>query len=110
MTDTDEFPGDLHTTYVSSLGAGVRSSDENLVLGVIRYKFDFVERTVDRNCPALAPPEDLLQRFKSVEETAEADGVFDPDRAAWATLNLRERYLDYLDTQPGNQLLVRWSQ
>jgi hypothetical protein len=107
VTDAnEEFAGDLHTTYVSNIGSGVHPSRDDLVLGVIRYKYGFVERTVDRNCPALAPPEDLLQRFKSVEETAEADGVPDPDRAAWATLNVRERYLDYLDNQPGPQICI----
>lgn len=104
MTD-EEFAGDLRTTYVSNIGSGVHPDEDDLVLGVIRYDYDFVERVVDRNCPALAPPEDLLQRYKHVEDTAESDGVPDPSRAAWDSLSLRERYLGYLE-RPGPQTCI----
>ncbi|GAA0200950.1 hypothetical protein ACFFQF_01435 [Haladaptatus pallidirubidus] len=72
---SDEFEGDLRTTYVAAIGSVVESHDDDLVLGVIRYKYDFFERTVDRNCPALAPPRKLLNQFKKVEKAAESDGV-----------------------------------
>ncbi len=100
MTADEEFAGDLRTTYVAAIGSGVHPSDDDLVLGVIRYKYDFIERTVDRNCPALAPPKKLLDQFKHVEETAEDDGVPDPARAAWDSVSYRERYLGYLE-RPG---------
>lgn len=88
--------GDLRTSYVGGLGSVDDPADEDLVLGVIRYKYDFVERTVDRNVPALAPPTDLLDAFKRVEESAGED-VLDPARVAWETVAFRERYLTYLD-------------
>lgn len=106
MTDADEdFAGDLRTTYVSNINSGVNPDDDDLVLGVIRYKYDFVERVCDRNCPALAPPKNLLQQFKKVEESADADGVPDPARAAWHSVNVRERYLGYLE-RPGPQQCI----
>lgn len=105
MTDASEFAGNLRTSYVSNLGSGVHPDDEDLVLGVIRYDYDFVERTVDRNCPALSPPENLLQQYKRVEEAAKNDGVPDPSRAAWDSVSYRERYLGYLE-RPGPQQCI----
>ena len=94
--DADAHEGDLRTTYVGGLG-NVDIDEDDLVLGVIRYKYDFVERSVDRNVPALAPPKSLLDTFKEVEEIAEDDGVRDPTRAAWESVSVRKRYLGYLE-------------
>jgi hypothetical protein len=107
LTDSDdEFAGDLRTTYVSNLGSGVHPDEEDFVLGVIRYKYDFVERTVDRNCPALAPPKNLLRHYKNAEENAASDDdILDPDRVAWHTVSFRDRYLGYLE-RPGPQACI----
>ncbi|WP_227355716.1 DUF488 family protein, N3 subclade [Haladaptatus salinisoli] len=69
-------------------------------------KYDFFERTVDRNCPALAPPRKLLNQFKKVEKAAESDGIPDPARAAWASVSCWERYLGFLE-RPGPRQCIK---
>lgn len=93
--------GEIRTTYVGRLAsAGV--GDDDLVLGVVRYEYDFLDRSVDRNVPALAPPEELLDAYNAIREAAAKDeSVPNTDdearRVAWENVSFRERYLSYLD-------------
>lgn len=96
-----DYEGHLHTTYVGGL-AGADVHDDALVLGVVRYEYDFLDRSVDRNVPALAPPQELLDAYNAVREAAEKDDTVPDDddearRVAWKTVSFRERYLDYLE-------------
>lgn len=95
----------VHTTYFGAIGSFVEPVEQDLVLGVVRHPHDFVTRVVDRNIPALAPPADLLEAFKTVEEAAERDGLDNPSRAAWKSVGAAERYLTYLDRVGQSQVL-----
>lgn len=96
----------VRTTYFGGLGSVVEPDEDDDVLGVVRYPQDFVDRVVDRNVPALAPPEELLQAFKAVEGAAEADGdVPVPSRIAWEQVNFEDRYRSHLAKSGQQQVL-----
>lgn len=95
----------LHTTYFGGLNSLVHPDDSALVLGVVRYPQDFVARVTDRNVPAVAPPDDLLDAFKTVEEAADRDGVANPSAAAWQNVDFEEQYRDHLDSAGPQQVL-----
>lgn len=86
----------VHTTYFGGLNSLVHPTDDALVLGVVRHPKDFVLRVTDRNVPAVAPPDDLLNATKTVEKAADRDGVANPSAAAWRTVGFEERYRDHL--------------
>ncbi|MBP1985931.1 DUF488 family protein, N3 subclade [Halolamina salifodinae] len=101
--------GEIRTTYVGGL-ASADVADEDLVLGVVRYEYDFVGRSVDRNVPALAPPEELLDAYNAIREAAAKDeSIPDTDdearRVAWDGVSFRERYLNYLDRAGPQEVL-----
>jgi len=95
----------VHTTYFGGLGSVADPHDEDLVLGVVRYPQDFVGRVTDRNVPALAPPQDLLNAFKTVEEAAERDDLDNPRAVAWRNVNAEARYRAHLDGAGQQQVL-----
>jgi len=95
----------LHTTYFGGLGSLVHPDDGDLVLGVVRYPEDFVQRVTDRNVPAVAPPDDLLDAFKTVEEAGDRDGVANPSAAAWRTVDFEDRYRNHLDGRGQQRVL-----
>lgn len=96
----------LHTTYFGGLNSLVHPDDGDLVLGVVRYPKDFVQRVTDRNVPAVAPPENLFNAFKTVEEAGDRDGVANPSAAAWRSVNFEDRYRDHLDGAGQQQVLA----
>jgi hypothetical protein len=96
----------VHTTYFGGLGSVADPHDEDLVLGVVRYPRDFVARVTDRNIPALAPPQDLLNAFKTVEEAADRDGLDNPRAVAWRNVNAEERYRAHLAGAGQQQVLA----
>ncbi|NEU56762.1 DUF488 domain-containing protein [Halorussus sp. MSC15.2] len=95
----------LYTTYFGGLNSLVHPDDADLILGVVRYPQDFVQRVTDRNVPAVAPPDDLLNAFKTVEEAGDRDGVANPSAAAWRTVDFEDRYRDHLDGAGQQQVL-----
>jgi uncharacterized protein YeaO (DUF488 family) len=95
----------LHTTYFGGVGTHYEPGDADLVLGVVRYPKDFVDRVTDRNIPAVAPPDDLLDAFKTVEEAADRDGVENPTAVAWHNVDFEEQYRDHLDRAGQQQVL-----
>jgi uncharacterized protein YeaO (DUF488 family) len=96
----------VRTTYFGGLGSVVEPDDTDDVLGVVRYPQDFVERVVDRNVHALAPPEELLQAFKAVEGAAEDDdNVVNPSAVAWRSVGFEPRYREHL-AKSGQQQVV----
>lgn len=95
----------LRTTYFGGIGPVAEPDDEDLVLGVVRYPQDFINRVVDRNVPALAPPERLLDTYKAVEEAADRDDVEHPSAAAWNSVNFEDRYRDHLENTGQQQVI-----
>jgi uncharacterized protein YeaO (DUF488 family) len=94
------------TTYFGGLGSVVEPDETAEVLGVVRYPQDFVDRVVDRNVPALAPPEELLQAYKAVEGAAEDDdNVVNPSAVAWRSVGFEARYRDHLAKSGQQQVL-----
>lgn len=95
----------VHTTYFGALGSSVNPDEDDAVLAVARYPRDFIERVTDRNIPALAPPDDLLDAYKSVEKAADRDDHPNPSAVAWDTVNFETRYHDHLSRLGQQQVL-----
>ncbi|MFC6716255.1 DUF488 family protein [Natrialbaceae archaeon GCM10025810] len=87
----------VRTTYFGGLNAHVEPTEGDDVFGVVRYPREFVERLTDRNIPAVAPPDNLLNAYKSVEEAAERNGEPNPAAIAWDSVSFEPRYLAYLE-------------
>jgi uncharacterized protein YeaO (DUF488 family) len=84
---------ELRDTYHAALQHGhVEPDEEDLVAGVVRRPSYGIENYVDRNIPALAPPDDLLSEFKECEE--EHEGL--THDKVWNEVNFGARYRDYL--------------
>lgn len=96
----------VHTTYFGGVGAAADPDPDDLVFGVVQFPKDFVDEIVDRNLPALAPPERLLSTFKTVEEAAERDGEENPSAVAWRSADVEERYLDHLQKSGPQQVFA----
>ena len=92
----------VRTTYFSALSnQQVEPAADDLVYAVVRYTQDWIDELVDRNIDALAPPSDLLDAYKTVEEAAEEDGHSNPSRIAWESVSFEERYRQYLTNNAG---------
>ncbi|WP_049928661.1 DUF488 family protein, N3 subclade [Halopiger goleimassiliensis] len=96
----------VYTSYFGGLTTEFEPSEEADIFGVVRYPQDFVDRVTDRNIPAVAPPENLLDAYKRVEGTAEDDGADYPSAVAWRTVDFEPRYLNYLRSYPGPQRVL----
>ncbi|RQG89349.1 DUF488 family protein, N3 subclade [Natrarchaeobius chitinivorans] len=95
----------VHTTYFGGLNSSFEPGEEDAVFGVVRFPQDFVDRLTDRNIPAVAPPADLLEAYKTVEEAAEENGEPNPAAIAWDSVEYEGRYLAHLE-QAGPQTVV----
>ena len=97
----------IRTTYFSALANGdVDPSREAKVLAVVRRDLpDWADELVDRHVPTLAPPEDLLDPYKTVEEAAEEKGEEEPRRVAWNSVDFEARFHEHLDRGPVQQVL-----
>ncbi|MCU4743389.1 DUF488 family protein [Natronoglomus mannanivorans] len=95
----------VRTCYFGGLNSSFEPADDADVFGVVRYPQDFVERLTDRNIPAVAPPEDLLNAYKAVEEAAESNGDPNPAAIAWSSVRYESRYLAYLE-RTGPQVVL----
>ena len=94
----------IHTTYFGGLSQYGPAAEAD-VFGVVRYPKDFVERVTDRNISAVAPPDDLLNAYKTVEEAAEEIGEPNPPAIAWNSVDYERRYLEYLE-RDGPQVAI----
>ncbi|PSP55119.1 hypothetical protein BRC82_07335 [Halobacteriales archaeon QS_1_67_19] len=92
---------DVRDTYHAALQHDhVEPDDADLVVGVVRWPTYGIETQLDRNVPALAPPEDLLEEFGALTDAGRShDG-------AWAELEFAARYREHLET-PEAQAAVR---
>lgn len=95
----------VRTTYFGGLGTYYSPADDADVFGVVRHPREFVDRVTDRNIPAVGPPDDLLDAFKTVEESAEHDGVDYASAIAWNSVRFEERYRAHLE-KPGPQRVL----
>jgi len=88
----------IHTTYFAALDHDlVEPDDDHLVAGVVRRPADWTRDLVDRNIQSVAPPEDLLDAVKTVEEAADSDDdIDDPRRVAWSSTDFAVRYQSHL--------------
>lgn len=89
---------ELRDTYHAALRHGhVDPDDADLVVGVVRRPSYGIGTYLDRNVPALAPPDDLLDEFKARADERE-DLTHDE---VWDAVNFGERYRDHLrDPEP----------
>ena len=87
----------VRTTYFSALSNGQADpADNDLVYAVVRYTQEWIDELVDRNIDTLAPPSELLDAYKTVEEAAEEDGHSNPSQIAWESVSFADRYRQYL--------------
>jgi len=92
----------VRTTYFSALSTQqVDPAEDDLVYAVVRYAQDWIHELVDRNVDSLAPPSELLDAYKQVENAAEEDGHSKPSQIAWESVNFEERYRNHLATVDG---------
>jgi uncharacterized protein YeaO (DUF488 family) len=87
----------VRTTYFGGLNSSCEPADGDAVFGVVRYPRDFVDQIADRNIPAVAPPEDLLNAYKAVEDAAADNGEPNPAAIAWNSVDYERRYHEYLE-------------
>ncbi|WP_168215813.1 DUF488 family protein, N3 subclade [Halorussus ruber] len=91
----------IRDTYHAALRHDhVEPAEEDLVVGVVRHPVYGIETLLDRNVPALAPPEALLGDFEAVEERD--DRTHDE---AWDEVNFAERYREYLQHAAVQQVM-----
>lgn len=97
----------LRTTYFSALSnEQVKPASDARVFAVVRYPQDWFDDLVDRNIRSLAPPKELLDAYKTVEEAADEDGEPNPSEVAWHSVNFAEQYREYVTTN-ASQVLDR---
>lgn len=88
----------VHTTYFAALDYDkAEPAEDDAVVSVVRRPAGWTEDLVERNLEALAPPEQLLDAYKRVEEAAEADDDCEnPQETAWESVNFTDRYREHL--------------
>jgi uncharacterized protein YeaO (DUF488 family) len=92
---------EIRDTYHAALQHDhVEPAPEDLVVGVVRHPVYGIENYLDRNVPALAPPEALLGDFETVEER---DDLTHDE--AWDEVNFAERYREYLQHSAVQQVM-----
>ncbi len=99
----------VRTTYFSALANGMVTPDpDDRVFGVVRHLQDWIadESIIDRNIEAVAPPEDLLDAYKTVSEAASKDDTVDNSRRlAWEQVKFENRYRSHLERNCIQQVL-----
>ena len=84
----------VRTTYFTGLSPSspFEPAADDDVFGVVRRPRDFIDQLVDRNIPAVAPPEPLLEAFKTVEKAAKLNDEPIPAAVAWDNVDYERRY------------------
>jgi len=97
----------VETTYFSALShEQVTVSNDARVFGIVRRPADWITDVVDRNIPALAPPDELLEAYKSVEAAARDAEEANPQEIAWRSVRFEARFDSYL-SKPGPRRILR---
>lgn len=96
----------IETTYFSALThEKVKVTDDARVFGIVRRPADWIEDVVDRNIPALSPPDELLGAYKKVEQTAEDAGEDNPQAVAWHSVRFAAQFGEHLSKPGPRQVL-----
>ena len=94
--------GTVRDTYHAALLHGhATPDDDDLVVGVVRRPSYGIENYLDRNVPELAPPDDLLDEFRTLDD-ARDDLTHDE---VWDEVDFGERYRDHLRTPQAQQAM-----
>ena len=97
----------VDTTYFSALShEKVKVTANAKIFGIVRRPADWITDVVDRNIPALAPPDDLLEAYKSVEAAARDAGEVSPQEIAWRSVRFEARFDSHLG-KPGPRRILR---
>ena len=95
MSPAESSAHDIRDTYHAALQHGhVDPDEDDLVVGVVRRPSYGIGNYLDRNVPALAPPDDLLDEFKTLVDERE-ERTHDE---AWDEVRFGERYREHLRT------------
>lgn len=94
--------GTVADTYVAALQHGRFDPGEATLVGVVRRPTRWFNAAVERNRPALGPPESLLEEFRTRREEFEIRGLCEEGahNTAWDAIDFVERYRDYLAGSP----------
>jgi uncharacterized protein YeaO (DUF488 family) len=109
MTSGTNRAGDLRETYCAALQHDlVDLPDDASLIGVVREPTGWFHATVDENRPALGPPADLLDAFRTRHEDLKMQGLCDEGahNAAWDDLDFAAAYRDHLRTDPAARAAV----
>ena len=95
MSPAEGTSHEIRDTYHAALRHGhVDPDEDDLVVGVVRRPSYGIGNYLDRNVPSLAPPDDLLDEFKTLVDERE-DLTHDE---AWDEMGFGERYREHLRT------------
>lgn len=84
----------VRTIYATALQDDrVQPDPDDPVLAVVREPMYGILGVVDRNVEPLAPPQDLLDAYKRVENAADRE-------IAWRSVRFRRRYTQHLEEDP----------
>ena len=97
----------VETTYFSALThEKVKVTQNARIFGIVRRPAEWIDDVVDRNVPALAPPEELLEAYKTVEAAARDAGEANPETIAWRSVDFEAQFHEYL-SKPGPRRVLR---
>jgi uncharacterized protein YeaO (DUF488 family) len=87
-------------TYVAALQHDLADVGDATRVGVVRRPTRWFSGSVDENEPALAPPADLLDETKRLQEDFELRGVCEREahNEAWLEADFAERYRAHLES------------
>ncbi|QIQ77601.1 hypothetical protein GL213_14360 [Halogeometricum borinquense] len=96
----------IRETYFSALSnRDIVPGDSAKVFAVVSDLPEWTEELVDRNIPALAPPEDLLEARSRIEDAAKQNDEDDPEAVAWRSVDFEERYRAHVTSGGRHQVL-----
>ncbi|UVE51441.1 DUF488 domain-containing protein [Haloferax larsenii] len=97
----------IQTTYFSALThEKVKVTGDARLFSLVRQPADWITDVVDRNISALAPPDELLEAYKKVENAARDAGEDEPQAVAWRSVQFEERFREQL-SKPGPRQVLK---
>lgn len=93
----------LHDTYAAALQRDLTDLPAGTrLVGVVRRPTRWFSPVVDRNLPALGPPESLLEAFQRRRDDMKMQGLCEEGahNAAWDEVDFERRYRAHLEDDP----------